>query len=84
MEPGSLELAAQSAETGSNEAKVDATIEGGSMEVAFNVKYLLDALNVINTQNVALETSSSTAPGVLRPVGRDDFLYVVMPMRLGK
>lgn len=77
-------MTAQSAETGSNEAKVDATVDGGGVEVAFNVKYLVDALNVINTQNVAIETSTSTAPGVIRPVGRDDYLYVVMPMRLGK
>jgi DNA polymerase-3 subunit beta len=84
MTPGTLEMTAQSAETGSNEAKVDATVDGGGVEVAFNVKYLVDALNVINTQNVAIETSTSTAPGVIRPVGRDDYLYVVMPMRLGK
>jgi DNA polymerase-3 subunit beta len=84
LEPGSLEISAQAAETGSNEAKLDATIEGNGLEISFNVKYLVDVLNVLPTQNVALETSQATSPGVVRPVGEDDFLYVVMPMRIGK
>jgi DNA polymerase-3 subunit beta len=84
MTPGLVEITAQAAETGSNEAKLDATIEGKELEIAFNVKYMIDVLNVVDTQNVALETSSATSPGVVRAVGRDDFLYVIMPMRLGK
>ncbi len=84
LAPGTLEISAQAAETGSNEAKLDATIEGNGLEISFNVKYLVDVLNVLPTQNVALETSQATSPGVVRPVGEDDFLYVVMPMRIGK
>lgn len=84
MAPGLVEITAQAAETGSNEAKVDATIEGKELEIAFNVKYMIDVLNVVDTQNVALETSSATSPVVVRAVGRDDLLYVIMPMRLGK
>ena len=84
LQPGTLEITAQAAETGSNEAKLDATIEGNGLEIAFNVKYLADVLNVMHTSNVALETTAATSPGVVRPVGEDDFLYVVMPMRIGK
>lgn len=84
LQPGSVEITAQAVETGSNETQVDATIEGGGVEIAFNVKYLVDVLNVLPTQNVALETSQATSPGVIRPVGQDDLLYVVMPMRIGK
>ena len=36
-----------------------------------------------STQNVALETSKPTSPGVIRPVGDDNFLHVIMPMHLG-
>jgi DNA polymerase III sliding clamp (beta) subunit (PCNA family) len=39
---------------------------------------------VITTPNVALEVSSATSPGVIRPVTRDDYLYVAMPMHIGK
>lgn len=84
LQPGTVEITAQAAETGSNEAKLDATVEGNGVEIAFNVKYMVDVLNILSTQNVALETNLSTSPGVIRPVGEDDFLYVVMPMRIGK
>lgn len=84
LEPGTVEVSATSAETGSNETTVDATIEGDPVEIAFNVRFLVDVLSVINTPNVALETTGPSAPGVLRPVGQDDFLHVIMPMHLGR
>ncbi|MBI4769184.1 MAG: DNA polymerase III subunit beta [Chloroflexi bacterium] len=82
--PGSMQISATSAETGSNETTVDATVDGDELEISFNVKYLVDVLNVIDTPNVALETNSAASPGVIRPVGRDDFLHVIMPMHIGR
>lgn len=84
LEPGTLEVSATSAETGSNETIVDATIEGEPVEIAFNVRFLVDVLSVIDNPNVALETSTPSSPGVIRPVGDEDFLHVVMPMHLGR
>ncbi len=81
MEPGTVEIFAQSEETGSNETTIDATIEGPPLLIAFNVRYLRDVLEVIGTPNVALETTQSVSPGVLRPLGGNDgFLHVIMPM----
>jgi DNA polymerase-3 subunit beta len=83
--PGHVTISATSAETGDNVAEIDATVDGQPIEIAFNVKYLVDVLNVINTPNVALETSAATSPGVIRPMGgNDEYLYVCMPMHLGK
>jgi DNA polymerase-3 subunit beta len=84
LEPGRVEVTATAAETGSNEVIVDATVDGEPIEIAFNVRFLVDVLSVINSPNVALETSGPAAPGVIKPVGRDDFLHVVMPMHLGR
>ncbi len=84
LEPGTLEISATAAETGSNETVVDATIEGEPAEIAFNVRFLIDVLSVVETPNVALETSNANAPGVIRSVGQDDFLHVIMPMHLGR
>ncbi len=84
LEPGTLKVSATSAETGSNETVVDATIEGEPIEVAFNVRFLVDVLSVVDTPNVALETTTASSPGVIRSVGRDDFLHVIMPMHLGR
>lgn len=82
--PGHVTISATAAETGDNVSELDATIEGEAVEIAFNVKYLMDVLNIIDTPNVAIETAASTSPGVIRPVGRDDYVYVVMPMHLGR
>ncbi|GAB4483567.1 MAG: DNA polymerase III subunit beta [Anaerolineales bacterium] len=83
LQPGEVEISAHSEETGSNETIVEATVDGSPLLIAFNVKYLREVLEVIKTPNVAVETSASNAPGVVRPVGDDNFLHVIMPMHLG-
>lgn len=87
LTPGSVEITGQSEETGSNQNMVDASIEGPSLLIAFNVRFLREVLDVIKTPNVALETIADTNPGVIRPVGGqdsiDEFLHVIMPMHLG-
>jgi DNA polymerase-3 subunit beta len=87
LEPGTVEITGQSEEIGSNKNQVEATIEGNSLLIAFNVRYLREVLDVVRTSNVALETSSDVSPGVIRPVGpqtgEGEFLHVIMPMHLG-
>lgn len=77
-------IAATSSEMGDNVAQIDAIVDGDGIEIAFNVKYMTDVLNVIDTPQVALETTSAMEPGVIRPVGDNDFLHVIMPMHFGK
>ena len=83
MQPSEVEISATSEETGKNETIVEATVDGTGLLIAFNVKFLREALEVIRTPNVALETSAPNAPGVVKPVGDDQFLHVIMPMHLG-
>lgn len=81
--PGSVEISAQSEETGSSEVLVGATVTGSILEIAFNVRYLRELLDVVKAPSVALETNANNTPGMLRPVGNDDFRHVIMPMHLG-
>ncbi len=83
MQPGEVEISAHSEETGSNETLVEATVDGIPLLIAFNVRYLREVLEVVKSPNVAIETSAQNAPGVVRPVGDDHFLHVIMPMHLG-
>ena len=83
MQPSEVEISATSEETGKNETIVEATVDGSGVLIAFNVKFLREVLEVIRSPNVALETSAANAPGVVRPVGDDNFLHVIMPMHLG-
>ncbi|HSQ40199.1 MAG TPA: DNA polymerase III subunit beta [Anaerolineales bacterium] len=80
---GEVEISATSEETGKNETIVEATVDGGGVLIAFNVKFLREVLEVIKSPNVAIETAAANAPGVVRPVGDEDFLHVIMPMHLG-
>jgi DNA polymerase-3 subunit beta len=82
LTPGQVIVTGTSAELGDNVSELDATIEGEEIEIAFNARYLIDALSVVGTPEVALETSTSSSPGVIRPVGGDDFLCVIMPMHI--
>jgi DNA polymerase-3 subunit beta len=88
LTPGHIKLGAQSAETGENAGDLDAAVTGNSMEVAFNVKYLIDVLNVAGTAQISLETNNASSPGIVRPVGADragsdSFTHVIMPMHIG-
>ena len=82
--PGRVTVAGQSQEKGDAEAPIDASISGKSIEIAFNIRYLIDVLNVIREEQVVIETSGPTAPGVVHPAGRDDFIHVIMPMSTGR
>jgi DNA polymerase-3 subunit beta len=84
LTPGHVSIAARSDETGDNLAEIDATVEGEEIEIAFNVRYLLDVLSVIDSQQIALETMSPSSPGVIRLVGDEDFIHVIMPMHIGQ
>ena len=79
-EPGEVLVSGRSAERGDNEGMIDASVEGEPMEVAFNIRYLIDVLSVIQDERVVLESNGAAYPGVLRPENRDDFVHVIMPM----
>ncbi len=81
---GRLIIAATSPEYGDNVSELDVRVEGQSIEIAFNARYLLDALNAIDTTEVALETRDPSSPGVLRPVGGADLVHIIMPMQVAR
>lgn len=81
--PGRVEISAQTEETGKSDIKVEATIEGSGLLIAFNVKFLREVLDVVRAPNVALETNANNTPGVIHPVGDENFVHVIMPMHLG-
>jgi len=84
LAPGHITVQATSAETGDNIGEMDATIEGSSVQIAFNVKYLIDFLTVANAAQIAIDTTTSSSPGRFTPVGDDSFLCVIMPMHLSR
>jgi DNA polymerase-3 subunit beta len=78
--PGRLAVSARSEEIGDDVGEIDATVEGADAKIAFNGKYLTDVLSVLHESQVALETTNPSSPGLIRPVGTDNYKHVVMPM----
>ncbi|MCG2770114.1 MAG: DNA polymerase III subunit beta [Anaerolineae bacterium] len=79
---GQVTISGTSAELGDNVSQLDAEVEGESTKIAFNAKYLADVLGVIDAAQVSLETTGSSSPGVIKPVGAEDFVHVIMPMHV--
>ncbi|HEY31943.1 MAG TPA: DNA polymerase III subunit beta [Dehalococcoidia bacterium] len=77
---GKITVSARSEELGDDVGEIDATVEGEEAKIAFNGKYLTDVLSVLREPQVTLETTNPSSPGVIRPVGVDNYTHVVMPM----
>ncbi|MFC2022443.1 DNA polymerase III subunit beta [Chloroflexota bacterium] len=80
LTPGKLIISARSEEIGDDVGEIDAVVEGEEAKVAFNGRYLIDVLSVLHESQVALETTNPSSPGVIRPVGVDNYIHVIMPM----
>jgi len=79
--PGKVIVSASSDEIGNNQDEVDAEVlEGEESKIAFNSRYLQDALSVLDRGKVVMETTTPSAPGVFKHIDSDDYIHVVMPM----
>ena len=84
---GRVSISSRAEELGENQGEIDGQVEGDEAKIAFNSKYLVDVLEVLEEGKVALETTTPSSPGVIRPVvvedgaeSTDDYVHVVMPM----
>ena len=76
-----IEVFSQSSEIGEYQSSVSGKIEGEPVEISFNHRFLLDGLLSIKTHEIILELNKETGPGVLKAVGDDTYIYVVMPIK---
>ena len=78
--PGKMIISARAEEIGDNMGELDANVEGEPDKIAFNGRYLQDFLQVVEAGRVVLEMNGASRQGVLRPVGDERFVHVLMPM----
>jgi DNA polymerase-3 subunit beta len=80
---GRVMMRADAQDVGSGSEALPAEIEGEALEIAFNVRYLLDGLKAMTAERVALQANAPTTPAVLVPVdGEETFTYLVMPVQI--
>ncbi|HYM52362.1 MAG TPA: DNA polymerase III subunit beta [Candidatus Dormibacteraeota bacterium] len=74
-------ITAHAADIGDNADTLEASVEGQPTTIAFNARYLIDVLSNLGADEAALELSGPLAPGVIRGIGKDDYVHVIMPVR---
>ena len=77
---GKLLISARADEVGDDQGEIDALVEGPEVSIAFDSKYLTDVLSVLERGDVSIEVTSTSSPGVFKPLGSKDYIHVVMPM----
>jgi DNA polymerase-3 subunit beta len=82
LDPGSLRVAANNAEQEEAVDELDVDYNGDSIEVGFNVTYLIDALSNMSQDMIKIELSDGNSSALLTVPEDDQFKYVVMPMRI--
>jgi len=82
---GSVLVKSTSAEMGDNEGNLDAVVDGDDTQIAFNGRYLRDALEAIDTPEVLLQLTGPSSPGIIKPAGEPNgYLHVIMPMHIAR
>lgn len=76
-----IEISATSPEAGKAVEHIDAQIEGGDLDISFNVKYISEVLKILDAEECKFAMTKPLAPIDVREVGNDDFIYVVTPVR---
>ena len=82
-EDGVVQISADAQDVGSGSESLPATLEGDAMQIAFNVRYLLDGLKAMGSDRIVLHCNAPTTPAVLRSEEASEaFTYLVMPVQI--
>lgn len=79
---GTLTMTSDNPDLGEVREEIEAEYEGEELTIGFNPKYVVDLLSQMTSEKVNLELTGELDPGVLRPASDEEYLGVVMPMRI--
>ena len=84
MDKGKVEVTSSSSEFGEAREQLAVDYDGPALTISFNAQYVLDFLNVVETDVVSLSLKDEVSQAVMKPIGADgyDYTYVIMPMRI--
>ncbi|MEM6427137.1 MAG: DNA polymerase III subunit beta [Cyanobacteria bacterium P01_D01_bin.128] len=77
-----LAISVEAQDVGSGREEIPAQITGEDLEIAFNVRYLLDGIKVLPSAEVQLQCNTATSPAILTPLGGFKMTYLVMPVQI--
>lgn len=68
-------------ENGDTTSKINAVSEGGNLEIAFNARYLIDVMNILNGKEVIMKFNDDSSPCIITCDKDEDYLYLAMPLK---
>jgi DNA polymerase-3 subunit beta len=77
-----LSLSVEAQDVGSGQESMSAEISGDSLEIAFNVKYLIDGLKALSTTHIQMQMNTADSPVILTPLGGLKMTYLIMPVQI--
>ncbi len=82
MRPGGVDLSVVSQEIGEARETVDGDFAGEELTIAFNPSFLLEGIEAVLSDEVLIETADPSKPATVRAAERDDYRYLLMPVRV--
>jgi DNA polymerase-3 subunit beta len=79
---GKMTLNSTNLDVGEATEEIDIAYTGEDMDVGFNVNYVIDAVSVVSAENVVLEVGVGLKPTVVKPLDGDQYLCIVMPLKI--
>jgi DNA polymerase-3 subunit beta len=82
IDDGKMLLNSTNPDVGEANEELEIAGAANKTEVVYNVRYLIDAVEVVDGESVVFEMREGLKPGTIRPLGKDDFLCIVMPLKM--
>lgn len=78
----SIVITSSNPDLGDAKAELDAEYNHEPVEIGFNARYIIECLTILDAEKITFDINDKLSPGLLRPAGRSDYTYIVMPMRI--
>lgn len=78
----SLAISVEAREVGNGKEAMSAQVSGDNLEIAFNIKYLLDGLKALPTNEISMQLNDSNQPVIINPLGGLKMTYLIMPVQI--
>ena len=76
-----MDIFSQNPDIGESQTFINAQMEGKDFNVSFNYKFLIEGISSIRSKNLIMDINGEDGPVVIRPVGDNTYLYLVMPIK---
>lgn len=77
-----LGLSVDAQDVGSGRESMPAQVTGESIDIAFNIKYLIDGLKALQSSEIQMQLNTATTPAILTPLGSLKMTYLIMPVQI--